>query len=294
MKRQIREPAWLKYMRSKGYSTEEALNIRLKEHIVKKLSNTKFAKNLYIVNLPYEASDRITYYYYENPVVSESDGFVPGGKLTRSFAEDFFTYIKIVAAPEVVLDGEIVSLDTGYEFLIKANQNNMYTPLKIRIIPMSEAQSDPDKVEYRLISSPAERIEFLIYPLEAIIGNDIAEILSKLELMYDMNVYADVLKLTSQVTIDGTRISVRMKEACEEKNVPITEDRLKLFLTYKDNKILKTKWNKYIKRQKSMSIKWETVISRLDAFISPVWEKLCDGQIFFGDWMPELGRYLNS
>ena len=37
---------------------------------------------------------------------------------------------------------------------------------------------------------------------------------------------------------------------------------------------------------------WEDALDIIVAFLEPVWNALCNNEIFFDDWMPELGRYL--
>ena len=37
---------------------------------------------------------------------------------------------------------------------------------------------------------------------------------------------------------------------------------------------------------------WKEVIELLTAFFAPIFEGVLKDEVFLGDWMPELGRYL--
>lgn len=66
---------------------------------------------------------------------------------------------------------------------------------------------------------------------------------------------------------------------------------MNLIRSYKSNKNLMKKWKKY-EKQKSEKVEWEKVIGRVVDFLDPVWERLIANELYTGDWMPELGRYL--
>ena len=57
-------------------------------------------------------------------------------------------------------------------------------------------------------------------------------------------------------------------------------------------KRMKKRWEKYIRKQGTEDVSWETVLHRIIVFLSPVWNTMCRDEVFFGDWMPDLARYL--
>ena len=55
---------------------------------------------------------------------------------------------------------------------------------------------------------------------------------------------------------------------------------------------MKKRWEKYVRKQGMENVSWETVLHRIVLFLRPVWNAMCRDEVFFGDWMPDLERYL--
>ena len=56
------------------------------------------------------------------------------------------------------------------------------------------------------------------------------------------------------------------------------------------------RWEQYKKRNE-LSVIWEELLNELKAFFDPIFEAIAseeEGRSFFGDWIPELGRYLDA
>ena len=58
---------------------------------------------------------------------------------------------------------------------------------------------------------------------------------------------------------------------------------------------MKKKWNRYVKECGDLDKKedsWERVLELMEECFRPVWQAIDQDEIFIGDWMPQLGRYL--
>ena len=55
---------------------------------------------------------------------------------------------------------------------------------------------------------------------------------------------------------------------------------------------MKRKWTAYLKREHKKEPDWVEVMTLLEAFFPPVWRAIIKDDIFIGDWMPELCRFL--
>ena len=73
----------------------------------------------------------------------------------------------------------------------------------------------------------------------------------------------------------------------------ISQKRIGQISSYKEYGYMKKRWQQYAKQQKKENQSWEDVLERLCAFLTPLWKALCEDEIFFDDWMPELGRFLS-
>ena len=62
--------------------------------------------------------------------------------------------------------------------------------------------------------------------------------------------------------------------------------------TYKDYTFMKKKWKVFLRSIHSKEPAWEQVMERFVSFFEPIWKAVAEDFIFFGDWMPELNRFL--
>ena len=56
---------------------------------------------------------------------------------------------------------------------------------------------------------------------------------------------------------------------------------------------MKRRWKSQSKRTMELYPQWKEVIELLTTFLTPVFEGVLKDEVFLGDWMPELGRYLD-
>ena len=71
--------------------------------------------------------------------------------------------------------------------------------------------------------------------------------------------------------------------------------RLETVLGYKTYGYMKKRWNRYRKECDDLDKEedsWENVMDLLKECFLPVWEAIERDEVFIGDWMPQLGRYL--
>lgn len=105
-------------------------------------------------------------------------------------------------------------------------------------------------------------------------------------------VYDTTFRLLKQETVDGRHIYETLSFFCEKEEVIPQEKRIEMLASYETYTYMKKRWEKYIRKQGTEDVSWETVLHRIIAFLSPVWNAMCRDEVFFGDWMPDLERYL--
>ena len=54
----------------------------------------------------------------------------------------------------------------------------------------------------------------------------------------------------------------------------------------------KKKWKAFLRSAGSREPVWEQAVDRFLKFFGPIWRAVADDAVFFGDWMPELNRFL--
>ncbi len=154
---------------------------------------------------------------------------------------------------------------------------------------------------------------------ESLAASNLAEILRFLELNNDLTPYLSLYRILDTRVLDGIQVSKTLRLICEEKQISFLPERAKLLAGYGEYTYMKRKWKQLVRQQKrkwkrKQSRKneslgdvtendftgatdeklpeWEEVAKKVGDFALPVWEHVCDGDLFVGEWMPELGRFL--
>ena len=109
-----------------------------------------------------------------------------------------------------------------------------------------------------------------------------------------MEVYDTTFRLLEQETVDGRHIYETLSFLCGNEEVIPQEKRIEMLESYDTYTYMKKRWEKYVRKQGIENVSWETVLHRIVLFLRPVWNAMCRDEVFFGDWMPDLERYLQE
>lgn len=275
-----------------GTGTDVVLQQAVADETVLRLGRSKFASCLRLATCREAVGKRLTWLYRADEKVLPGDGFVPGQVLSaEGFGEAFSSYIRVLLAPDLVaVEADRHAGEGRLSLSFSVSVDELHCPLIITLFQNNDGAS-PEKTLYR----PAwfgEAAEILSCPVEDMAARDFAGILSRLTFASDPAVFAELYALIGRNACDGTGFSVRLRAACQENHVPLTVSRLAGFHGLAADRGLKARWKGYCRHHAEAEKDWRTVMDRLSAFLDPVWEAALSGQPFFGDWMPELSRYL--
>ncbi len=286
-----------KYVRASGRKTEEVLRTVVNEEVMARLATSKFGPVLWLTS--YVAKDgnygkRLSYFYRRDSKVLRADGFAPGQDLNApGFALSFLSYIKVLMAPDFIVEEKSLALHKGrLTAELSVSIEAMHTPLILTFVENAE-DIFPEKTEFTPRFG-GKTVELFTYPFENICADDYGDILARLEFMNDLSPFEEIYSIITANACDGTGFLVRLRASCEQRNVPFTASRLEKFRELAENKALIKKWDKRQKKASGTPVAWPDLIGTLYAFLSPVWEAILEEKVFFGDWMPELSRYLDG
>lgn len=167
----------------------------------------------------------------------------------------------------------------------------MHVPVTIRIDDAQPGVHRPIKKEMKLMFEK-KTCSYLSYSKESILSESAFEIMRKLELISNMEAYDTINEILKNQTVSGRHIIEDLKILGAKEPKVISKKRLEQVISYKDYGYMKKKWQQYSRVHNPNSESWEVVMERVLAFLIPLWNALCENEIFFGDWMPELGRFL--
>ena len=113
--------------------------------------------------------------------------------------------------------------------------------------------------------------------------------------MFRNNTMSFLLKVDTQGIEEMLKYIKTVSEKSEEYIQILylgQEKRIEMLESYDTYTYMKKRWEKYVRKQGMENVSWETVLHRIVLFLRPVWNAMCRDEVFFGDWMPDLERYL--
>lgn len=127
----------------------------------------------------------------------------------------------------------------------------------------------------------------------------LAQILHYLELIPSMEAYEKAYEKLQTENFDGRRFCTALGKEWDKYGLEFSAKRGEILQGYKGHAYLEKRWKQHVKNRKSESQlknaefpEWQEVCGKVNQFVIPMWDALCRDEIFFGDWMPDLGRYL--
>lgn len=280
-----------------GNDLEKLLQGRVTESMVLRIGRSKFGSNMWLLSYPGKLKKSLSYVYRPDEKIMERDGFVPGQSFSApGFLEAFLSYIKLIMAPDFLLDEKKVEASKKH-IRIEAEvlEDGVTMPLILNFAENNE-EIAPEKIRFepKTISEPPADI--FIFPAERRAALIMASVLKSLEYTNDFGLFAELYDIASNIPCDGTLLFVSMKKALREKEVELTAGRRGCFDTFLADKRMKKRFDQYAKRNEIAS-SWEELLAKLRVFFDPIFEAIAseeEGRSFFGDWIPELGRYLDA
>lgn len=236
----------------------------------------------------------LDYYYKEDEKITPRDGFVAGQKLTIGLTQIIFSKVlRSIESAGLNIKGipDEINSQGSYSIKFHIEYEKMYFPMQLRIRKTSE-NVFPEKASLKLVSSDTP-VDILRYPKELDAADNVYYIMKQLELANDMDRYLMFYDELSEESIDGREVSERLSQLLQSDGRTAEGSRLERFLSYRDSRVMQKKWKSVLKRHKLQSPIWTEAHEKMSNFIKPVWESLVVNQVFLGDWMPQLGRFLD-
>ncbi len=191
-----------------------------------------------------------------------------------------------------------------WNYNVKADQNficidvlaaisSLKVPVKIKLEPVFQEKLVPYMKEMRLFINNNRNIQMRCYPSEYVICEKFLEILYKLELLNDLSCYMDIYDILKKEALSGRKVSEILSEGCRERGIQTDAKRFELLMSYRMSSYNEKKWKSYLKHEKKKQPCWNEVMDMMESFFYVIWKHLCENIIYLGDWMPELGRFID-
>lgn len=271
------------------------------EEIIRRISESKFRHYLWLqdseklgVEHYREKQDLILRFQYcpgEKEI--EPNKLVPGQKLSRLLGLAMIAHIfSTEEGSSLIWKGNALEKNGKVELNLFADFEEKEIPVYLQIQTVEYANLTPQKKELSLFTEKNKTITYYEYPAETLLAEQLFEIMEKMELVPDMKSFDIVYRILSEQAMNARHIRDILEELCNEKPVVKKESRLQTIESYSSYTYMRKRWEKYLRHRKRTEPSWEEVIKIFVAFMKPVWHAVCVDEIFFDDWMPDLGRFL--
>lgn len=284
-----------KYARENGIRFSQVLGWYVLGIVLYLTEQSGFYRNLVIMSPfmldPHQdrhiLDDGIVWTYYPDEGADPEDGFRPGCPYTDDFRERLIFRIQEMAVREKFpLRIKIATRNERPEFYY----DEMYVPLDINIREGTEGYPEPETFDF--FDPEIKSVNVMAYSAESVAAAYLTQIMEQLELINEMEVYLYMYLLLTHRTISGREICESIKRRHNEGWKP-SEEKYEMLKSYGQSTFMKKKWKVLLRRHGLKEPSWEQVMTLLTDFTEPIYNSLTTDIIFFADWMPDLGRYLD-
>lgn len=183
-------------------------------------------------------------------------------------------------------------LGNPVKIFLEIHKSPYRIPFELHLVPYMEHDIFPQKKSGVSIATE-ETFTYQMLPPEDYLSLAIYEILKDLELIKDLSWYKEVYETLHRESVVGRKVWENLNRLLKEYPIPSLEKRLDTLISYKDYGYMKRRWKSQGKRVQEVYPDWKEVIGLLEVFLTPIFEGVLKDEIFLGDWMPELLRYLD-
>ncbi len=219
--------------------------------------------------------------------------FGPGGEISLKLAYLMLSsFLQKEKVPEIRWRGKSSIENNRIEMRINGEFEEMTVPIRIFINPLPKTEITPEQGVLIPFMRENQKIKYLCYPSEYALSENLYLIIKDMELIPDLLPYDRVFEILRLQLVDGRHIQEHMLQYCKRDQIEPDPDRMEEILSYREYSYMRKRWNKYRKRHHPDGPNWEDVMDAIQNFLKPIWQASCRDEIFFGDWMPELSRFL--
>lgn len=233
--------------------------------------------------------------YTVHPKVAEKGELRPGQRISLKLAYlMLLQFLEKEKTPKIKWKGRAALKENGAEFEITGEFEEMTVPLRVCITEvLAEDNFIPQPRELVPFMAPEEEISYLKYPGELFVTEQLGIVLKQMELIPDMDSYLQIYQMLSENAMDGRHVKEALMRLCEREHISTEEERMKELISYREYGYMRKRWDKYLRHCGKTEPEWEEVVDKLERFLGPIWQAACKDEVFFGDWMPDLGRFLD-
>lgn len=204
----------------------------------------------------------------------------------RKFSLSVVSYFMNIGVPVST------SFSTENKVRFELKIDNMKIPVHLVIQKAPEISAFTKKKELKLTLQGDRSVTYLEYPIEDKVSELAFHILDKLELLGEMEMYIDLYDLLVTEPVEGRKVKECLSKKCEGKS-GFDMERFETLRSYRDYPYMQKKYKRAQKRTKRNELTWKDVHVLIIRFLEPIYKAYVNNEVFFGDWMPDIARFLD-
>lgn len=205
-------------------------------------------------------------------------------------------YLEKKAESPVIWEGTVTPQQAGACLELQGQFEEMKVPVTVSIHFMHLGKMGLlRQKEIPFLMDGTTRITWREFPAEVVLAKQIFVILRDMELISDMEIYREVFFILRNETLNGRHACELIEDMCKTGGLNPDKEWAEWLFSYRDDPHMKERWEEFCKNSAiagTETLNWEEEMGRLQSFLGEMWESICKDEVFFGDWMPELSRFL--
>ena len=204
----------------------------------------------------------------------------------RKFSLSVVSYFANIGIPITT------SFSTENRVRFELSIDNMKIPVHLVIQKAPKTSAFTKEKRLKLTLQGEREVTYLEYPIEDKVAELSFNILDKLELLGEMEMYIDLYDLLITEPVEGRKVVESLSQKCEGKK-GFDMARFEKLRSYRDYPYMHKKWKRLTKRTKRKDLSWKDVHVLIIRFLEPIYKAYVNEEVFFGDWMPDIARFLD-
>jgi hypothetical protein len=217
----------------------------------------------------------------------------PGQKLTEPMAEHMLEQMfSMENIWQVHWRWDLVMESGEAKIHFVGSYRDMEVPINVVVRPISGEKLSSGIRCDALSALGGRELMYPIYAPESLLCREIYMIVERLELINDMESYYNAYRILKTESIKGRDVLDEMGGLLRSAPKVKKEQRIEQIAGYRSYAYMRQRWEKYARHHGRDELKWEEVLDLILTFLKPIWHCLCSDEVFFDDWMPEIGRFI--
>lgn len=187
---------------------------------------------------------------------------------------------------------EVIKNENELEIIVQVPFDKLNLGITMHISSCEVKKAQTYTLFCHLIYENEKIIEIPCFYPEAELAEYFCVMYNQMELFLDVEVLEIIYVYATTKKLNGKYLSIYLEEELNKQEKSFTEEKKKQFFEALQVKALQKRYKGYLRSQKRVSPSFEEIECIMKKLFEPVLDSMAKQEIFFGDWIPELERYL--